>query len=332
MHFDSSKIKGLFLNERDIVGQTIRNIHQDEKVVVAQGFGLKEEGVPLRFLAYIVPTLHLLKQLPESAIAEFYVAHFGVLRANGLNVEITTSRAEEMNDAVINYSSAIHPEESSKVRFLEDRNIENDQETQVLINSLAETAKKFCSKEEKIQKFISNRGGETSLRYMVEHALYMRDPLKGVEESNWLVPEMTSEMQHIIMIGGSSEKIFCEMRQLLCRAIGTHSQWKVHQFFTPIGGRPPTYHPYEDEPLWSERKSLPADIEGLISNYLHLSSGRGERKEVVRDLLALLLDAAKSTSLRELKPSLAKRIAKEGDIPSDLRPSLQKGWDNIRLL
>lgn len=81
MKFDSSKIAGLFVNEKDVVGNTIRGIEVRERIVVAQGFGVDEE-VPLRFLAYVVPVLHLARQLPKSASVEFYFALEGVLRAN----------------------------------------------------------------------------------------------------------------------------------------------------------------------------------------------------------------------------------------------------------
>jgi hypothetical protein len=333
VRFDSSRIKGLFSNEKDRVGNTIRDIHHSEKIVVAQGFGIKEDGVPLRFLAYIVPVLNLMKQLPESATAEFYVAHHGVIRVNGFHVDRTAPHISMMRDAVIRYSSTVHPEESRRVRFIEDRSIEDDLPTRDLIASLAEVVKPLCRQNERIWKFVEDRDGATSLNYIVEHALYMRDPLQGINPEHWLVPGMVTDMQHVIMIGGSSEKIFHDVRQLLCQAVGTHSRWKSHQFFTSVGGRPPTYHPQPGEPLWTDRESLPGDVRGLLhSAYRDVSNERGERKEVTRDLLAILLDAGHVSSFAELKPSLAKTVAEGGEIPSEIQTTLQQGWDTLRFL
>ena len=332
MKFCSTRINGLFSNDKDCVGKTIRAIHHTERIVVAQGFGVKEEGIPLRFLAYIVPVLHLLKLLPHSATGEFYVAHHGVIRANGFDISRTTPHVSVIKDAVTQYSAIIHPEEGKRIRFLEDRSIENDLSTQNLIASLVTTVEPLCRQEEKIWKFIETRDGAASLNYMVEHALYMRDPLRGVNKSHWLVSKMASDMQHVIMVGCSpSEKIFHSMRQLLCKVVGIHSQWRSHQFFTPIGGKPPTYHPQPGEPLWTDRQNLPEDVEELFRTaYRNVSSERGERKEIIRDLLTLLLNAGQTSSFIEVKPSVARKIVESGELPIDLKQTLQRGWKLLR--
>ena len=332
MKFCSTRINGLFSNDGDCVGKTIRAIHHTERIVVAQGFGVKEEGIPLRFLAYIVPVLHLLKQLPNSAIGEFYVAHHGVIRANGLDVARTTPHVSLMKDVVLHYAAIIHPEEGKRIRCLEDRSIKNDLATQNLINSLVTAAKPFCRQEEKLWKFAETHGGETSLNYMVEHALYMRDPLWGINERDWLVPRMSSDMQHVIMVGGSpSEKIFHSMRQLLCKVVGVHSHWRSHQFFTPIGGKPPTYHPQPGEPLWADRHRLPEDAEEMFRTaYCNVSDEHGGQKEIIRDLLTLLLDAGRTSSFAEVKPSVTRRIVETGGLPIHLKQILQRGWELLR--
>lgn len=332
MRFDSSKIKGLFSNEKDCVGETIRGIHHTQRVVVAQGFGVKEEGIPLRFLAYIVPVLHLLKQLPESTTAEFYTACHGVCRVNGFRLDHIAPHVSAMREAVIQYAVCVHPGYSGRIRFLEDRSIENDPSTKDFIASLATEVESLCRQDERIWKFVEDRDGAASLQYMVEHALYMRDPLEVVREEHWLVPGMASDMQHVIMVGGSSEKIFYDVRQLLCRAVGTHSKWSSHQFFTPVGGRPPTYHPQPGEPLWTDRKLLPRDVRGVLHSAHTISNEQGERREVVRDLLALLLDAGQTLSFSELKPSLARIAAENGELPAEIQVILQRGWDVLRSL
>ncbi|MGA1192663.1 MAG: hypothetical protein ACO3XO_10335, partial [Bdellovibrionota bacterium] len=53
-----------------------------ERAVIAQGYGLEDGPLPVRSLAYAIPTLRLLRELPETATGEIYIATEGVLRAN----------------------------------------------------------------------------------------------------------------------------------------------------------------------------------------------------------------------------------------------------------
>src|SRR3989344_957647 len=157
------------------------------------------------------------------------------------------------------------------------------------IDPLTQEAEISAANIATITSFIANRGGKAALKYMVEHALYMRDPIKL---KGGLLPLLVAEMQypyggHLVMIGGPSERVFWRLRQQLCEKIGAHALWTSHQLFTPLGD-PPTYHPQPNEPFADaiNRNLCTRDIATLLHDANEVGSG------VLKDWLVLLQDAA----------------------------------------
>lgn len=332
MKFRTDTISGLLHNEGDVVGQTIRGIEPDKTIVVSTGFGVRD-ALPLRFLAYCIPAIHLLKQLPQSATIEFYIALHGVLRANPTLQPTAPGLADTMRELITSYTRRFHPEQSGQVTTLIDRYISTYDTVHQLMDRLAPYAWQLYEKDQPLRNFADKRGGSPALRYMAEHALYMRDPLIGWNPSWLLVEAMQTDMNHIIMIGGPAEKIFFRVRQHLMEHMGCHNKWQSHQFFTPIG-EPPTYHPQACEPLWNQRPELQTNVgemltqasQGLASEY---------RKTILRDLLILLLDAGAATANEtvDFRTQEELSLLKQGNIGHGTRfHLLQRGWEQIRSL
>lgn len=285
--FRSDAINGLLKNEGDCVGGLFRSLDINAPITLCQGYGVGS-STPLRVLAYAVPVLRLARQLPRHVKIEFYWATQGVLRANSVaNPDEVVRSGQIARTLLEKYIRAFHPELHNQVRILED--VALYKEAEQAVSFLLPQAERVASEIPAIASFIDNRGGATALQYMVEHALYMRDPieLRG-EPLPLIVDGMEYPDGHLIMIGGPSEKIFWRMRQQLLQRTSAHDRWKSHQFFTGVGD-PPTYHPQQGEPY--------ADVELERSPELDLPMVLAKAETVgsgpLRDWLILLQDAAR---------------------------------------
>ena len=285
MKFRSELISNILNNESDMIGKTLGSIGKDEKVIIAQGYGV-DEKIPLRFLAYAVPVLRLASQMSKATQVEFYFAGNGVSRANGTDYSSNVAYMIKLLNAYVDLN---YPDLKGQVKILNDSVDENtmvEESIEVLMpyaTNLADTHAPFAS-------FVAKRGGQNAIRYMVEHLFYMRDPimLPNQNDAPILVPGMSQEHNHLIMVGGPSEKIFWKFRKEMVSHFGSHARWNSHQFFTPVGD-PPAYHYFEGEPFINGH-ALPASIDELLSELKEIPNDFGKAKNVIRDYGVLLQD------------------------------------------
>lgn len=330
MKFNSSAIHGLLSNERDVVGETIRSIPPDEEVVLAQGFGVHDAGVPLRHLGYIIPAIHVAKQLPESSRIEFYVALTGTLEANpDQNEDQVRQNAARIARNIDAYVARFHPDLYPRTRVMFDKEIDPESPSELLVDRLIAATRDACLENPHIANFVENRGGERAFRYTVKHALYMRDPI-DIEGDIWLVPAMEQKMDHVIMVGGNAEKIFHVAREIIASTVGTHSKWQSHQFFTHIG-KNPTYYMRGNEPPWQDLESLPNDAQECLHLYRQVELRNASRKDLLRDAVILFMDASGTESFGD-STEIVRRIYAEDDLPRSEAEMLQNGWDRLRAL
>lgn len=329
MKFNSADIAGLLVNEADFVGKSLRAIGDGQRVVVSQGYGMADKGLPLRVLAYLVPVLHLLKSLPSSVTAEIYFAKAGVLRANGSDDAAIERNFGLLENLILLYISKVHANLKERISILWDA----DPEPRVdkMLDDLAARSAAIVDEEDAIRHFLEKRG-DKALRYMVEHAVYMRDPIDfGLDPKNMkLVPGMRMDMDCVIMVGGPAEKVFHRFRSRLASRSTQHDLWRSLQFFTCIGDTP-TYHLKEGEVTWQDRNTLPADVVSALRRAVeNIANDYGAKKDVVRDLLYLFLDAGGSKQFNV--GGAAKQVLSSGQVPPNLFLPLQRGWDTIRTL
>lgn len=282
MKFRDELITNILNNEGGKIGELFREIEpsKNKEICLAQGYGLSR-NVPVRLLAYPVPVMRLAKQLGNPEI-NLYIAKHGVERANQSSFQLSCSLVKRILE---NYVKDFYQIE---LEVLVDRNT-----TEVIdktIKSLLEYAIPIYEKDCRIRAFVDKRGGVSSLQYMVEHILYMRDPIDiSITEESLLIERMSFSHEHIIMIGGPAEKIFYQLRQQMLEKVGFHKKWKSHQLFTPIGN-PPTYHQYEDEPVFGY--DLPKNVDELFHFLNSLPNDQGKAKNVIRDYKILLQEFA----------------------------------------
>jgi hypothetical protein len=165
---------------------------------------------------------------------------------------------------------------------------------------------------------------------MVEHALYMRDPLMGAEDlGDALLEGCTTEMDHMVMVGGPAERIFYAFRQALLEKMGRHTRWTSHQLFV-LTGDPPTYHWQKGEPYWGQ-PDLPECVMALLSQTVQaVSFADGIGQGVLRDLLTLLADLGEIGDFSKLRGA-DKQVQRAQPINTEVRCCLQAGWDCLRV-
>jgi hypothetical protein len=285
MKFKSDSISNLLRNDADVIGKTIRSITGGSSVV-RQGYGVSPK-IPIRFLAYAVPVFRLAREMKSATKVELYFATGGVARANGKNY---SGNSQLMANLLRIYAKKLYPD-LNYVALLDDR-LELDRGIRSTIDYYFENAIKVIDNDISLLNFVNNRGGKNAVQYMIEHLLYMQDPIlinnTHLSYLDALVPEM-GYYDHVLMIGGQSEKIFWKFRQEMMKICGTHEKWKLHQFFSPIGD-PPTYHTYESEPVIGD--SLPGTAYELMEDLRKMPNGFGKISNIVRDYTVLLQDLA----------------------------------------
>ncbi len=291
MKFRSDSISNILHNQQNIVGNAIQHLSLDKKIMVAQGYGVSKD-VPIRFLSYSIPVLRLARELPSTAKIVFYFAKEGVMRANRI---IDSQQINDFNESLFlmqkflkDYIRQFHSNLRQEVEIVND--IVTTTEVDNAIEHFFPFAKDIYEKNQTIRNFISKRGGESGLRYMLEHAFYMRDPIRYQNSilPN-LVPEMKSGFDAIIMVGGLAEKVFFEFRKELIKRTEMHSGWESYQFFTPIGD-PPTYHIQQGEPSLKLMDISENSFDELLQRVKRVPNEFGKQRNLVRDYIILLQD------------------------------------------
>lgn len=306
IRFRSDAITGLLKNEGDPVGTLFRSLDVETPITLCQGYGVVAT-TPLRVLAYAVPVLRLAKQLPSHTVIQFYWATEGVLRANHVSdPAMIVQSSVQSRELLAAYVRQFHPDMRTQVMILDD--VPLNDEAERAITALMPDAEAIMAETPAIASFVRNRGGTSALRYMVEHSLYMRDPLTVDGKP---LPLIVDGMNYppdggqLIMIGGPSEKIFYRLRSMLLRRRGAvHGGWNSHQLFTSVGD-PPTYHPQEYEPYRDIACGAGnLELPDLLASALRAGSG------VHRDFLVLLQDAARVERF-SITPSTASGSAEQ---------------------
>jgi len=336
LRFDSSKISGLFLNERDIVGETFRGLALDARVVLATGYGVREGRMPVRVLSYAVPLLRLLPQLPAQMTGELYVALNGVIRANSpsANPSILAENASTAIKLVSAYAQRFHPSVANRVRVLCDAPLLDNSELKRWRDDVtAGAVREILATDEALRSFVMKRGGERPLTYFVEHAIYMRDPLTAAFRTQNLVPEARSDFDTVIMVGGPAEKLFFRFREALRARLNAPPIWDSKQIFTPIGD-PPAYHLQDGEPQLTERAdSLPSSAIEMLREVSQRVDQMFARN-IMRDLILLCIDASGFDTFPRFGPKLHAHQLLDESITTGVIPEYRKlielGWTNLR--
>lgn len=299
-----------------------------ERSVIAQGYGLEDGPLPVRSLAYAIPTFRLLRDLPETTKGEIYIATEGVLRANPtLDKDAVYRNEKELTALLSAYLEVVHPTLEGRVRILGDRVLPEHSETERFILELTEELAGHALKDESLSSFIRKRGGENALRYVAEHAVYMRDAIQPRPFKHLLVDGMEQDVDTVVMVGGPAEKIFYRARQLLVGARNIQNAVRTEQLITPIGEKRPPYHFETGEITFDDLREESSALTLLQRVAGAVTTDYGRSQSVVRDLIALLADAGSFTLLPDkgmVKATL------NGTLEAPYVAALERGLSNLR--
>jgi len=307
------------------------SIQPSARTVMAIGFGVNDQPLPLRSLAYAVPVLRLLAEMPLATTLEIYFATQGVLRANaGANVDRINTNSALLKRALSAYIRERYPDLQDRIRLLDDAPVAPDSELERFLRGLTDTLIKQSARDSEVRDFAERRGGAPAYRYMAEHAVYMRDPIQPKPVQFLMVPEMQPDMDCVVMVGGKAEKIFFRARQLISDALSLTPGWRSEQLFTPLGLVRPCYFMEQAEPILEELANLEPSLEALIEKVRQGVKPRGDipaDRQVLSDLLVLLAD------LGDLSLLPGKGLTKaflNGDPPEAEYRAIERGLARLR--
>ncbi|NBW40820.1 hypothetical protein EBR25_07430 [bacterium] len=302
-----------------------------ESAVIAQGYGLEDGPLPVRTLSYVVPTLRLLKELPDTTSAEIYIATQGVLRANpDFDRAAVLQNEANLTSLLSHYIELVHPSLQSRVRILTDKHLEVNSPTDNFIVEVTQDLAQVVASDQSLSRFIQKKGGDNALRYVAEHAVYMRDAIQPRPFEHLLVDEMQRDVDNVIMIGGPAEKIFYRARKLLVEAKGLNHAAQTAQLITPVGEKRPPYHFEDGEVAISDFQSRihstsPEKLLQEISTAVTNEYGRNH--SVVRDLMVLFADAGNFSVLPD-KGMV--RACLSGALEAPYREALERGVSKLK--
>lgn len=137
----------------DYVGETIeRYLTSGRTLEVVQGYGVAYT-VPLRLLAYVVPVLHLVRQLPPTVV-HLYTATGGVLRANPHYDAVKIVHASALIRLLLKeYIAAFHPDVLTWVKVSDEGEVNLTQEIIAAVDYLLPYAREILAHDPASQRY-----------------------------------------------------------------------------------------------------------------------------------------------------------------------------------
>jgi hypothetical protein len=237
---------------------SISEKNSDSKILFCTGIGVNSRPeIPIRFFAYLLPLVAAVHVFQE-ARGQFYIADQAAVRI-GYDPEVVRYNAGMTVKAIREFVGTFYPHIAARIYIACEKKSENEfrfvrEERQKLTEQLI--ADLLEVQDPKILRFARKRSQasavHTSLQYIAEHALFMRDPVT-TDERLFLVGNPDDfQFETLAMVGGPSEKFFYKARKILLKKYSNiHNNFKNIQLFTKIG-RIPAYYDRFGEPVISE--------------------------------------------------------------------------------
>ncbi|MBD3338925.1 MAG: hypothetical protein GF353_07445 [Candidatus Lokiarchaeota archaeon] len=296
----------------------LNNEPSDGEIVFSSGIGVNHEPeVPVRFLSYLLPIISAV-QAQRRSIGQVYIADKGAVRIgqNPETVEQNTRLTENLTRAFI---EEFFPELDEKIVTAREK--DETKEAEEVVNSRRQLISRMIDiilkhKKPAIMRFAERRqnGGDirTPLKYMVEHGLYMRDPVTDDQRLFLVENPPGFENSKIAMIGGPSEEIFYEVRRKIMREMGVLGQQPNLQLFSDIGGLPPYYSKKSDIVIGQSIEKYD------VKNFLD-----GLNRQLQYDYLILIISCTEN-------PDFDIMTKEESEYTDKDYQTLQSGFDRLK--
>ncbi len=294
---------------KEIVACLVRIASGDldiEDLSLRTGIGASDKDVPLRILSYAIPSLTIARRFQEkygkSPRVDFFTGQEGGIACNGMPLDLVRANTETAFRITKDFVHTFFPDVAGQFSLVDDKEWSHPQ-TQLMVayleSVLIEAAERGDDPYlEKIvrelrrrgQEYGEDRGAGNSLKYAAFHVICFRD----VPTINAYIDGNQGGQNHIVSIGGSSEKEFDHVRDVLT------AKFSVEDFnrFAVESGKP-EMRIQAALPNLGTRSSLIADT-GVIPPYflvnevndIALPELEGLEPNQVRDLFAQRIQSA----------------------------------------
>lgn len=242
----------------------------EAKILFCSGLGVNAQPeIPMRVFSYLLPLLVAVQTFQNSR-GQIYLADQAALRL-GYDPHIVQKNVERLQRAIRAFITTFYPDITNRLSITCEKHHDESQDVKEKRQALIEQFMQDVLEEQhaSILRFARKRGQKTTmktaLQYMVEHALFMRDPVTHDPRLFLINNPDNFFFETFAMIGGPSEKIFYDVRKILIKKHYTPHQRVVHlQLFTPIGRIPPYYSRF-GEPSLFDGTGVCHDVEQFLS-------------------------------------------------------------------
>lgn len=287
----------------------------EAKILFCTGLGVNAlPEIPVRLFSYLLPLLAAVRTFQNSR-GQFYIADQAALRI-GYDPHVVQKNVKVLQKIIRAFINRFYPDITNRISITREKRSDESEDVKEERQALIEQFIHDMLEEQQtsILRFARKRGQDTTLKtalqYMVEHALFMRDPVTHDPRLFLINNPDDFLFETIAMIGGPSEKIFYKVRKILIKKhYAPHQRVDHLQLFTHIGRIPPYYSRF-DEPILFDGIGAYHDVEQFLSQ-IH--------PELLSDYTVL------SYSLSQV-PTLTLKIKSKSQLLQDKMDTLQHGF------
>lgn len=200
-----------------------------EEVSLRTGIGASPVDVPLRIFSYPIPALLIARRLKErygkSPKVDFFTGQEGGIACNGMPEDLVRANTRDAFKLVNSFVQTFFPDIADRFSLVSDKEWSHPQ-TRIMVDYLESLLREEAERGDNshLQKIVNELqkrgshygaegGAENSLRYAAFHTICFRD----VPTINAYIDGVENGPSHIISIGGSSEREFDYIRNILAR-------------------------------------------------------------------------------------------------------------------
>lgn len=293
--------------------QQISAQKKDSTILFCTGLGINQSPqLPVRFFAYLLPLLVAVNTFPNSK-GQFYIADQAAVRL-GYDSKIVEHNTVTLQNVIPLFINYFYPHLNQRIFITTEISLEEAEIKEKRQELIEQFIKEITeTKHPAIHRFAHKKSTagdiKPALQYMVEHTLFMRDPITPDSRLFLVKNPDNFSFETLMMIGGPSEKIFYTVRKiLLYKYHTTHFPFKTIQLFTDVGRIPPYYTRF-NEPVITEE--ITEEVAQVFLSTIHA--------ELLTDYKILLNLCAKPITQPLPQTILLKNNA-----------SLQQGFDNLK--
>jgi len=223
----------------------INGLPLDSNLVFSSGIWISSSfrEIPIRYLSYLLPIISCTQKYSNS-IGQIYTADQAAIRM-GVDKDVVSENVKLIRELTSGFIAEMFPELKDRIVVCEEKNKCDDgvlKTREDLINQLVDILLQ-CG-DGAILRFANNRSKwdiRSSLRYMAEHSLYMRDNVTDDSRLFLINSPLGFDDSQVVMIWWPAEEIFYKTRKVLMKALNRLDGQINVQLFTDIGKLPPYY-------------------------------------------------------------------------------------------